>query len=81
MMFDWIRIVCYRKGKYDFFTDECMLIHGVWECRKCHGETICGDVLMCGVLYGVMYNKNIKVLTWILSQQELRDGLVSRILL
>ena len=58
-----------------------MLIHGLRECRKCHGETICGDVLMCGVLYGVMYNKYIKVLKWILSQQELCDGLVSRILL
>ena len=56
IMFDWICVVCYSMGKYVFFTDECMLIHGLGECRKCHGESICGDVLMCGVFYGVIWN-------------------------
>ena len=60
IMFDWICVVCYSMGKYDMlFMDACMLIHGLEECRKSHGESICSDVLMCGVLYGVMCIKYI----------------------
>ena len=56
-MFDWIHIVCYSTGKYVFlfFMDECMLNNGLGECWKCHRDFVCSEMLICSVLYGVMY--------------------------